>query len=51
MEQGGGCVTFVKAGVPYRTVHAGTEMECVATEVWAGRKKLVVFIFTTYVEG
>lgn len=27
---GGGCVIYVKDDIPYRTVHIGTEMECMA---------------------
>lgn len=43
--RGGGCVTFVKEGLPYRTAWIGTEMEHVVIEVWAERRKLVVVNF------
>ncbi|KAG5832008.1 hypothetical protein ANANG_G00286560 [Anguilla anguilla] len=42
---GGGCVTFVKEGIPYRNIDIGNELECVVIEVWAERKNLVVINF------
>lgn len=37
---GGGSVTFVKEGIPYRGMDGGNDLECVIVEVWAGKKKL-----------
>uniref|UniRef100_A0A3B3Q2D7 Reverse transcriptase domain-containing protein n=1 Tax=Paramormyrops kingsleyae TaxID=1676925 RepID=A0A3B3Q2D7_9TELE len=42
---GGGCVTFVKQGVPHRVVGVGSEYEYVAVEVWGGGKKFVIINF------
>ncbi|XP_035277579.1 uncharacterized protein LOC118229593 [Anguilla anguilla] len=42
---GGGCVTFVKEGIPYRNIYIGNELECVVIVVWAERKNLVVINF------
>ena len=39
---GGGCVTFVRQGIPYRVLGVGAEQEYVAIEVWGESKKLVV---------
>ncbi len=39
---GGGRVTFVKEGIPYRSIAIGTEMECAFTEVWAEKKMVVI---------
>lgn len=39
---GGGCITFIKQGVPYRVLGIGKEQEYVVVEVWAENKKIVV---------
>lgn len=36
---GGGCVTFVKQGIPYRVISLGNEQEYVGIEVWGGKSK------------
>lgn len=41
-EVGGGRVTFVKQGTPYRLLAAGDEQECVSIEVWGDNQKLMV---------
>lgn len=38
---GGGCVTFVKEGIPFRAVGIETEIEYVGIEVWAERRRLL----------
>lgn len=42
---GGGCVTFVKEIISYRTIVSGTELECVISEVCVEGKNLVVINF------
>lgn len=39
---GGGCITFVKEGIPYRVMVIGKELEYAVVEVWVGRKKIVI---------
>ena len=42
---GGGCVTFVKEGIPYRVIDIGVEMESIIIEVWVGKRKLGIINF------
>ena len=42
---GGGCVTFVKEGIPYRQVENKTDMEGVIIEVWVEERKMVIINF------
>lgn len=44
-ENGGGCATFIKRGVPYRVMGIGKDQEYVVVEVWAEKKKLVIIHF------
>lgn len=39
---GGGCVTFVKQGIPYRIVGIGRKQEYVVVKVWARREVTIV---------
>ena len=36
---GGGCVTFVKEGIPYRVIDVGVEMETIVIEIWIGKRR------------
>ena len=42
---GGGCVTFVKEGIPYRVIDIGVEMETIIIEIWIGKRKLEIINF------
>jgi len=37
---GGGCVTFIKKGIPYRILGIGREQEYVVVKIWAKKKRL-----------
>lgn len=39
---GGGCITFVKEGVPYTVISIGREEKYVVVKVGAERKELVI---------
>ena len=43
--RGGGCVTFIKQGVPFRVLEVGVELECIVVEVWEERREVVVINF------
>lgn len=36
--KGGGCVPFIKEGMPYRVVEKGVIMEYIVVEIWSGMK-------------
>lgn len=44
-RQGGGCVTFIKAGIEYNTLSVESKLELIATEIWSitGRITLLNF--------
>ena len=42
---GGGCATFVKAGVQYQRVALSTTLECVAVRVWGEHGRMNVINF------
>lgn len=42
---GGGCVTFIKQGLPYRILGLGKELEYVAVEVWIGLDSITIINF------
>lgn len=39
---GGGCVTFIKQGIPYRILGVGREQEYVVVKIWARKEVTVV---------
>lgn len=39
---GGGCITFIKQGIPYRVLGIGREQEYVVVEMWAGKEVTIV---------
>ncbi len=43
--KGGGCVTFIKEGMPYRVVEKGVTMEYIVVEIWYGVKNFVIINF------
>ncbi len=43
--KGGGCVTFIKEGMPYRVVEKGVTMEYIVVEIWSGMKNYVIINF------
>jgi exonuclease III len=42
---GGGCVTFIRVGIPYRKVGMGETIEYVVVEIWDQGKKYVIINF------
>lgn len=42
---GGGCVTFIKEGMPYRTLEKGVNLEYIVIEIWYGIKEYVIINF------
>ena len=42
---GGGCVTFVKEGIPYRVIDTGGEVENIIIEIWIGKRRMVIINF------
>lgn len=43
--KGGGCVSFVKEGIPYRVLEKGETMEYIVVEIWVGNKNYVIINF------
>lgn len=39
---GGGCITFIRQGIPHRVLGIGKEQEYVVVETWGERKRIVV---------
>lgn len=43
-ERGGGCVTFIKEGIPYKCIKVSGEHECIVTEIFNGSKETYTII-------
>lgn len=43
--KGGGCVNFVKEGIPYRVLDKGEAMEYIVVEIWFGNKSYIIINF------
>lgn len=44
-RQGGGCVTFIKAGIEYRTLSIESNFELIVTEVWSVTGRITLLNF------
>ena len=42
---GGGCVTFIKSGLPYRLLGIGGSLECIVVEIWDRGEPNVIITF------
>ena len=42
---GGGCVTFIKLGIPFSVMGVGQDLEYVSVKIWLGNKEVVVVNF------
>ncbi len=40
--KGGGCITFVKEGIPYRVLEKGVELEYIVLEIWIEKNNYVI---------